>query len=277
MVLAVSTFSCLDTTSKFLTSHYPVPGIVWARYVFQVALMLVFLGPRLRGRLVQTSNLRLQVVRGLVLTASSLAFLTALSQMPLAEAASVAFMAPLVVAVLAGPVLHERVGARTWFSLGAGFCGVLLIIRPGTAFSGWAALLPLGSAFLMAIYQMLTRKLAGRDEPLTTLFYPAVVGTLVVPLVFPVSFTLPSDPVHLAMFVGLGIMGGIGHFLLIRAHDYAPASTLSPFMYAQLLTAMALGWLVFGQFPDALALVGMAIIATSGLVLVLGHRRRPIG
>ena len=273
MVLAVSTFACLDATAKFLSAHYPIPLIVWVRYAFQGALMLVFLGPRLGASLVKTSNLRLQIVRGLVLTAASLVFLTALSRMPMAEAASIAFMAPLIIAVLAGPLLHERVDARTWLALAGGFAGVLLIIRPGGGVFTWAALLPLGSALLMALYQMLTRKLAGRDTALTTLFYPALVGTFVVPLIFPLDFTLPQQPLHAVMFCALGVLGGIGHFLLIRAYDHAPASVLAPFTYAQLLVAIALGWLVFGQLPDALALAGMLMIAVSGLVLVLGHRR----
>lgn len=273
MVLATSTFACLDATAKYLTAHYPVPGIVWARYLFQTALMLVFLGPRLRLGLVKSSNLRLQIVRGLVLTASSLVFLTALSRMPMAEAASIAFMAPLIIAVLAGPVLHERVDARAWLALAGGFAGVLLIIRPGGGLFTWAAALPLCSALLMAIYQMMTRKLAGRDAALTTLFYPALVGTLVVPLAFPLAFTLPGEPLHVALFVALGVMGGIGHLFLIKAHDYAPVSLLGPFMYGQLFTALALGWLIFGQLPDALALAGMLGIVASGLLLVLSHRR----
>ena len=274
MMLAVSMFSCLDATSKYLAAMYAVPTIVWARYVFQMLLMVLALGPRMRLELVRTANLRLQVIRGVVLTASSLLFLTALSRMPLAEAASIAFMAPLFIAVLSGPVLHERVEGRTWLALGAGFAGVLLIVRPGGGVFTGFALLPLGSALLMAIYQMMTRRLAGRDSALTTLFYPAVVGSILVPLVFPLALSLPGKPLHLALFGALGIMGGIGHFFLIRAHHEAPASVLGPFMYGQLLTALVLGWLVFDQLPDGLAVLGMVIITASGLLLALSHRRR---
>jgi drug/metabolite transporter (DMT)-like permease len=273
MILAVSTFSCLDATAKYLAAIYAVPTIVWARYVFQMLLMVGVLGPRLRMQLVRTAHLRLQLIRGAVLTASSLLFLTALSRMPLAEAASIAFMAPLFIAVLSGPVLHERVEGRTWVALAAGFAGVLLIVRPGGALFTWVALLPLGSAFLMAVYQMMTRRLAGRDAALTTLFYPALVGSVVVPIVFPLALTVPHQPAHIAMFCALGVMGGIGHFFLIRAHDHAPASVLGPFMYGQLLTALVLGWLVFGQLPDAIAVLGMVVIAASGLLLAFSHRR----
>lgn len=273
MVLAVSTFTCLDTVSKYLAQHYPVPAIVWVRYVVHLALMVAVLAPRQGMELVRTTNLRLQVIRGIVLTASSLVFLTALSLMPLAEAASIAFMTPIIIAVLAGPVLGERVEARTWIALAGGFLGVLLIVRPGGGLFTWAALLPLASAFMMALYQMLTSKLAGRDAALTTLFYPALIGTALVPLVFPHQLALPREALHAGFFVLIGVLGGLGHFFLIHAHHYAPATILSPFMYAQLLTALFLGWLVFGQLPDALALAGMAAICSSGLLLILRHRR----
>ena len=273
MLLAVSTFSCLDATAKYLAALYAVPTIVWARYVSQMLLMVAVLAPRMGRGLVRTANLRLQVVRGAVLTASSLFFLTALSRMPLAEAASIAFMAPLFIAVLSGPVLHERVEPRTWLALAAGFAGVLLIVRPGGALFDWVSLLPLASALMMAVYQMMTRRLAGHDPALTTLFYPALVGSVAVPLFFPAVLALPGEALHVAMFATLGVLGGIGHFFLIRAHFHAPASVLGPFMYGQLLTALALGWLVFGQLPDGLAVMGMAIITASGLLLALSHRR----
>lgn len=272
-MLAVSTFTCLDTTSKYLSQHYPVPGIVFFRYIVQMLLMVVVLAPKMGMGLVRTSNLKLQVVRGVILTVSSLAFLTALAYMQLAEAASIAFMTPIIIAVLAGPVLNERVGGRIWIALAGGFVGVLLIIQPGADVFTWAALLPLLSALFMAFYQMLTSKLASRDDPLTTLFYPALIGTALVPLIFPHQLVMPSTLFHAGLFVLIGVLGGFGHFLLIKAHHYAPASMLSPFMYVQMLVALFLGWLVFGQLPDALSFVGMATIAASGLLLILAHRR----
>ena len=273
MVAAVSTFTCLDTTSKYLAQHYPVAAIVWARYVVHMVLMAAVLGPRMGAELWRTSNLRLQIIRGIVLAASSLVFLSALRLMPLAEAAAIAFMAPIIIATLAGPVLGERVERRTWVALAGGFIGVLLIVRPGGGLFTPAAVLPLASACLMALYQMMTSKLAGRDAPLTTLFYPAIIGTALVPVVFPHELMLPSELLHGALFILIGVLGGLGHFLLIRAHDYAPSSILSPFMYAQLLTAVVLGWIVFRQLPDAIAFAGMATVAASGLLLILSHRR----
>lgn len=274
MVLAVSTFACMDTIAKHLAAHYPVPAIVWARYFFNLLAMLAVLLPRMGMGLVRTANLRLQLARGAILTVSTLVFFAALQRMPIAEASSISFMSPLFIAVLAGPLLHERVDWRMWLALALGFGGVLLIIRPGSDLFAWAALLPLASALMMALYQILTRKLAGRDSGVTTLFYPALVGSVAVPLAFPFAVTFPGVPIHAALFVLLGVMGGIGHYLLIRAYDHAPATLLGPFVYAQLLVVLVLGWLAFGELPDALAFAGMLTIVGSGVLLVFAYRLR---
>ncbi|HVL37533.1 MAG TPA: DMT family transporter, partial [Burkholderiales bacterium] len=132
MMAAVSTFACLDTISKWLTQHYPVPVIVWVRYVFQMGLLLVLLAPRMGWRLVKTAHPGIQVVRGLVLVAAGMVFVAAISYMPLAEVVSINFMGPIFIAVASGILLRERIGAKAWVALALGFTGVLLIVRPGT-------------------------------------------------------------------------------------------------------------------------------------------------
>lgn len=282
MVCAVSTFGCMDTLAKLLAQHYPVPMIVWARYTLHIIAMIVFFTLPFSGReasisarflgLVRTRHLRFQLVRGAVLVASSLVFFTALSVMPLAEASALTYLSPLLVAVLAGPVLHERVAPITWVALVGGFIGVALIVRPGAGVFSWAAMLPLAVALLMAIYQIMTRKLAGVDRAITTLFYPGLVGTVLVPVLFPITWAFPPNWVHVAMLVGLGIGGAAGHLMLIKAMGHAPATTLAPFVYAQIVSVIVLGLLVFGQFPDGLSLVGITVIVASGLAVAAGHR-----
>jgi len=188
------------------------------------------------------------------------------------------FLAPIIVALAAGPLLGERVSARAWLALAGGFSGVLLIVRPGGDAFTWWALLPLACAFLFAGYQILTRKLAGRDDPITTLFFPGLIACFVVPPIFPGAFVLPTVPLHAATLAVVGILGAIGHFLLIRAHALAPATLLSPFGYAQLVVVLGLGWLIFGQLPDGFALAGIALITASGLGLIIagGRLSRPV-
>jgi len=131
---------------------------------------------------------------------------------------------------------------------------------------------------MFATYQILTRRLAGHDDPITTLFYPGLIAVLVIPPVFPGSITsLPSVPLHLAMLVAIGILGAVGHFLLIRAHAHAPATLLAPFGYTQLLVILILGFAVFGEIPDGLALTGIMLIAGCGLGVVLASRRPTSG
>jgi len=274
MLLATACFGCLDTLSKYLVAHYPAAALVWLRYVLQTLVMMAIFLPRIGLRLVRTSSPGLQFVRGLMLVVSSVVFVVALLHMQIAEVASIVFLAPIIVALVGGPLLGERVSARTWLALAGGFSGVLLIIRPGGGAFTWWALLPLLCAFLFAGYQILTRKLAARgDDPITTLFLPGLMACFIVPPIFPGAFQIPTVPLHAAMLATIGILGAVGHFMLIRAHAHAPATLLAPFGYTQLLVVLTLGWLVFDQLPDAIALTGIALIAGSGLGLIIASRR----
>jgi len=236
MLLAVSVFGCVDTISKILVAHYPAPYIVWMRSVLQTVLMVALFAPRMGLRLVRSSRPGLQILRGVVLNASAVVFVVSLGRMPIAEAASIMFLAPVIVALAAGPLLGERLHPRTWIALGCGFSGVLLIIKPGSAVFTWVALLPLVCAFSVA--------------------------------------ALPTQPLHAALLAALGVLSAVGHFLLIKAHDLAPASTLAPFSYVQLLMVLAMGWLMFGELPDGLAFAGMALVAAAGLTVILLNRPR---
>ncbi len=179
-----------------------------------------------------------------------------------------------LVALLAGPVLGERIGAGRWTAIIVGVCGVLLIARPGGALNPAGMAWALAAAASYAAYQLLTRRLSQVEHPMTLLFYTALVGTAATSLTLPWFWTeTDPSPLQWLQIASLGVYGGVGHFLLIRAFRLAPASTLSPFTYSQLIWAAALGWLVFGHVPDAMTSVGMAVIAASGLWLALGARR----
>ena len=273
MLLATCCFSCLDTLSKLLVAHYPSPAIVWLRYVLQTLVMMAMFLPRMGRSLMRTTAPGLQILRGALLVLSSVLFIVSLGHMPIALVTSIVFLGPVIVAVAGGPLLGERVATRTWFALAGGLTGVLLIVRPGGHAFTWWAFLPLACAFMVAGYQILTRRLAGHDDPITTLFFPGLIACFVIPPVFPGFFVIPTVPLHAAMIAAIGILGAVGHFLLIRAHDMAPATLLSPFGYSQLLVVLTGGWIVFGQLPDGIALAGIGLIAGSGLGLILASRR----
>ena len=280
-MLSLMLFALLDATAKNLTATFAVPLLVWARYTLHFVIMLVFVAPSMRSQLVRTDNLGLQVLRALALVGTTGFAMLAFRTMPLAEATAVLFLAPLLVTLLAGPFLGERVDASRWAVVFIGFAGVLLIARPGGALNPEGVVWALGGAVCYALYQVLTRRLSHAEHPLTLLFYTALVGTAVMSLTLPwFWFEFAPSPLQWLKIASLGFYGGVGHFILIRAFRLAPASVLTPFGYTQLVWAALLGWLVFGHVPDTLSASGMGLIAACGLWLALGERRgrrRPQG
>lgn len=266
-------FATMDATAKFLTGHFAIPMLVWARYSLHLLLMLIFLLPTRRQRLYSTQRPGWQLLRASLLLCVTTLVMAALHLLPLAEATALSFIAPSIIALLAGPCLKEKVGLRQWLALAVGFIGVLLIARPGGSLTLSGVLFALGGALCYSVYQILTRHLSSTEDSLTMLFYTALVGTVATSLALPWIWQGPL-PVgwQIPQVLLLGVLGGLGHFLLIRALRLVPVSSLSPFLYLQLVFATSLGWLIFDQWPDRWSLLGMAVIVGSGLMLVL---RRP--
>ncbi len=267
IMTAVAMFVVMDTISKYLSSFYSVPAIVWARYFFHMLLVLITLGPRLGLGLVRTRRLGMQLVRGLMLAGSTLFFVFAIKQMPLAETSSITFIAPVLVTLMAVFFLKEQVEPARWLAVAGGFAGVLIIIRPGSGIFAWASLLPICCAACFACYQILTRKLANLESPYTSIFYSGLVGSVLMSFSLPYVWVWPRSLAHALLFVVIGLIGGLSHLILIKAYDYAPASRLAPFSYTQLIWVTAMGYLVFGQFPDHWSLIGIAVIMASGIYI----------
>ena len=267
-------FSTVDTTAKYLTSFYSVQLLVWARFAVHLVIMLAVAAPTMGRELIVTQRPVLMTFRALLLVLSSLFIQTAFRTLPIAETTAVFFVSPVLVALLAGPMLGEKVSGKIWFATLTGFCGVLVIARPGGSLLGSGLFYTLAAALCFSLYQILTRKLADTEPTLRQLFYTALVGTLVMTPIVPPYWTgeMPSL-MHSLLIVSLGVYGGIGHFLVIRAYRTTPASTLSPIMYFQLIWAALLGWAVFNQLPDPLSLLGMLIVGTAGLSLALRPSR----
>jgi drug/metabolite transporter (DMT)-like permease len=265
MLLTTLFFVSMDALAKHLSQSYPVPQVVWARYVFHVLLLALLLGGRMRG-VMRTERLGLQLLRSVFLLCATGLFFTALSYIPLAEASAIMFVAPILVTALSMPLLREHVGPRRWASVVVGFGGALIIIRPGGDGMELTALFALGGATSYAFYQITTRLLSRSDRALTTLAYSALVGALASSAVVPFFWVAP-DLAGWAGMVGLGLLGGTGHFALIKAFQSAPAATVTPFGYAALIWATLYGFVLFGDLPDLWTVVGAAIIATSGLYI----------
>ncbi len=272
---AVATFACLDATGKYLIHYMDPLQVVWARYFGAFLLALIFLNPLSKPGMMVTSRPFLQVGRSALLLLSTALNFFALRYLQLDEALSILFSTPFIVAVMCGPLLGEWVGWRRWTAIGVGFFGVLLVARPGFGGLHPAALLTVGSAICYAVYVISTRLLARTDSSETTLFYSNLVGALAMLPVVPFVWTTPQSIFIVALMVLIGAFGSFGHYLLIRGHRLAPASTLAPFIYTQLVWTTALGFLVFGDVPHRWTIVGGLIVVSSGLYLL--NRERKVG
>jgi drug/metabolite transporter (DMT)-like permease len=279
VVLAVACFSTLDTATKVSVTAVPVLMGVWFRYAFQAVATTLALLPRHGTALLRTAHPRYHVLRGALLLATSVLAFFSLRYMPLAEFTAIVLIAPLVVTLLAATALKEQVSALRWALVAGGFAGTLVILRPGGDALSWAVLLPIGLVLTNAWFQVLTSKLAQTENPLTMHFYTGWVGTLIVSLALPFVWQALPAWHWWALLCLMGFMGTVGHFMLILAYQRAPASTLTPYLYAQIAFAMLGGWIVFSQVPDAVSVAGIAMIAACGAAgawLTVRERHVPI-
>jgi len=268
-------FAALDATSKHLTQTFSVPMLVWARYTVHFVLMVIFLAPSMRARLIATQRPLALTARALMLVGTTGFAMAGISIMPLAESTAFLFVTPMIVVLLASWLLKESVSKARWIAIVAGFAGALLIARPGGALSTQGIILMSLAAACYAIYQVQTRHMTLTENTVTMLFYTALVGTVSMTLAAPLYWGGPMPDAWQALGIAsLGIYGGTGHLLMTRAFRHAPASTLSPFLYAQLVWAMLLGWMFYDHLPDVLSVAGMAVIAGSSLSIALSERFR---
>ncbi len=274
MCLAVTLFSCLDATAKYVVTRFGMPTaeVVWMRFAGQVLLMAAILGPATLPSLLKTKKLGLQTVRSLMMVATTTGNFLAVKYLRLDQTVSIAFLAPLVVAALAGPYLGEWVGWRRALAIVAGFIGILIVVRPGISEVNPAFAYSFGAMLAYAIFMLLTRKLSTYDPPLVTLFYALLIGVVAGAPFAMAHWVWPDGIWQWLTLLSLGGFGGLGHFIFIHAYRLAPASTVTPFLYFQLLSMVGLGYLIFGDVPDHWTLLGSSVVIASGLYLV--HRER---
>lgn len=266
-------FAACDASAKWLNRSLDPLMTTWFRYAANVLFVSLVLNPVTRPRLYHANRFGLQVLRSALLLVCTVTNFFALRHLQLTETMSIQFAMPLLVALLAGPLLGEWAGPRRLVAIGVGFLGVLVVTRPGTGALHPAAFLTMISTVLYALYAIVTRTLAASDTSATTLAYSGLVGTILMTPVLPFVWSAPPSALHWLMLLAIGGFAAIGHWLLILAHARAPAPVLSPFIYTQLMWMAALGYLVFGDVPDGWTLAGGAIVVGSGLYLLLWERR----
>jgi len=264
VIAAVASFSVLDTATKVASLTVPVMMALWVRYAFQALATTAVVLPRLGWAALRTEHPRFQLLRGLLLLATSVFAYFSLKYMPVGEFTAIVMIVPLVVTLLAATSLGERVSPLRWLLVVGGFVGALVIIRPGSEGFTWALLLPLGLVITNSWFQVLTSRLARTEQPLTTHLYTGWVGTLATGILLPFVWVTPTRTGEWVAMGLMGLMGTIGHFLLILAYMRAPASTITPYLYGQIAFAVLAGWLWFAHIPDHLSLVGIGLIAVCG-------------
>ena len=265
MCLAICIMPAMNAIAKYLVADYPMPQVVWARFTGHFLFTIAIFFPSLGWRLFCPTRLAMQLGRSAVMFTSNGLFIVALATISLPTSSAIMFTAPLMVTALSVPFLGERVGPRRWAAVLVGFAGALLIIRPGMGGMQWGALLTAGSAVLFAVYQIMTRKIGDDDPAETSIVYMALIGAVAMSAVLPFFFVAPHEPLHWVLFGAVGCLGGVTQYFVIKALQCAPASTVAPYLYGELIGATLLGYAIFGDFPDPWTWTGAAIIVASGL------------
>lgn len=266
-------FTALDTTAKWLGVSLPTIEVVWARYVGAAVLGLVAARPFSRPGALRARRPGMQLFRSCMLLASTIANFVALHTLQLAETSTINFLAPLFVALLAWPLLGEKAGPARLAAIGVGFLGVLIATRPGSAAFQPVVIISIFGAVCGAGYAIATRALAAHDAPETTLAWTPLAGVVLLTPALPFVWVPPPTLLAWGAMAALGVFASAGHWLLILAHQRAPAPVLAPFSYTQLIWMIVSGALFFGDAPPAATLLGAALVVGCGLFLIVRERR----
>lgn len=270
---AVLCFSILDSCAKWLVQSLPLMQIVFLRFLGHTVFTAAVMVPRSRLNLVRTRRPWLQLLRAMMLPCMTAMNVWALQFLQLAETGAIMFLAPIIVAMLGVRLLGERLDTGRWIAIVVGFAGVLVILQPGSRGFHPAMLVAVLQTVMYAFFILLTRHLAAVDRPESTNFLSALGSTIVIAPFALLVWQAPTSAFEWSVVALTGIAGGLGHYMLAVAHRFAPASTLSPFLYQQILYMSLLGYLVFGDVPRSAVVVGAIIVVASGLYLLLKERR----
>ncbi len=267
MLAGIAGFAVMDATIKWLTADYPVAQVVALRSWFGLPLLCLFTlyGGGLKA--LKTRRPLIHIVRYLLVLALSFSFFWALSQLKLIDAISITFAAPIFITALSVPLLKEPVGLHRWVAIGIGFCGVLIMLRPGMGVFQWAALVVIGSVVVYALLMITTRAFKSTETTASLVLLPQLGMSLTGIVLVPFFWVTPS-PSDLGLFALAGIFGSVGVICVTHAFRLGPSAVISPFEYSALIWATLLGFVLWGELPDALTLAGAAIVISSGLYII---------
>jgi len=273
MLVGIAGFAVMDATIKWLTAEYPVPQVIALRSWFGLPILIIL---AMRGgglSALRTRRPLVHIGRYLLVLLLSLSFFWALSMMKLVDAVAIAFATPIIITALSVPLLREPVGLRRWIAIGVGFCGVLIMLRPGVGVFQWAGLVAFGSAVVYALLMITTRAFKNTESTAALMLYPQL-GISLTGLLMVNYFWVTPPLLDLALFALAGFFGSIGVLCLTHAFRMAPAATIAPFEYSALLWATLLGYFIWGELPDSITVLGGSIVGASGLYIIYRETRK---
>jgi drug/metabolite transporter (DMT)-like permease len=277
MIAAMAILPFLDVVAKILGQRgVPIMQIVWARLVFGALLTLPFAAARVGARGLIPARPLVHGLRAALLIAATFFFFMALTYLPIADALAMFFVQPLIVTALSSVILGEQVGRRRWAAVGVGFLGTLIIIRPGFQAINAGVILALAAGASLALYMLMTRRIAGRAAAVVTTFHTSAMGGLITTGFVLFLWQTPT-PAQWGLYVLIGLISTAGHFLIVRAYDQAEASLLAPLAYTEMIMAVILGWGFFGDFPDRWTFIGVGILIGSAIYISIRERARGLG
>ena len=266
MVAGMLVIPALDICAKILAENFHVLEVTWSRFFFNVIWLIPLILWRREKWWRLPRHPWIQIFRGLCLLMATLFFFLCIKTNPIPNALALLFISPLVVTLLSPLVLGEKLGIRRLAATIFGFIGVLIVLRPDSADFQPSLLYALIAGISYAFYILVTRKVSTTSSPLMTLFYTGCVGMLALLPVMPMVWVTP-DSSSLILMAGMGLIAAVGHFLVILSCQYAPASLVSPFNYAEIIGATLLSYVFFNYLPDSTAWTGIAIICASGIYI----------
>ena len=261
----------MDVIVKHTSETYSILQITWLRFLVQIPILLVLAPPARVPALFKSTRPGLQALRAGLILLMSLSFFTAIHLIPLADAYAIMFLAPFLITALSVPALGETVDWRRWAAVIAGGVGVVLVIRPGMGVVEWGALMALLMAFCSAVFHLTTPILGRTEDPVTSLYYGAILGSVVLLVVLPFVWVAP-DALDWSLLVAIGVLGTLGQVFVMRAFQRLPASTLSPFLYLYLLWATGYGIVFFDEVPDVWTVAGGTLIVGAGFCMFRRER-----
>ncbi len=266
-IFAYLSFSILDAIQKTLILHHSVFQLLLVKYFFVLFLALFESKRKNNNSFYKSKNIKLQIFRSLLSVIESGCFVLSFKYLSLANAHSVGSLAPVIVVALSAIILKEKVSPKTWVAIFVGFIGVLIILRPTSSIFDPKALLPLIAAFVLGLYQIITKKVSKYDKNETSLFYTSIIGIIIMSLLAS-NFWSPIDESSYLMFLGIGIFFSLGLYLQIIALGKARASIIQPFHYTLIFWAIVFGYIFYNDIPDMFTVIGAAIITCSGIFVL---------